>query len=199
MSSDSYRWVILGLAFLAFGISYMVRMIYPPLIPMMRVALNLTYSESGMLMSGFWIGYVMMQLPSGLVSDKIGVRRIYTVSLTVTGITCILIGFAKSFLDCLVYRFANGLAAGCICAPGSATVMRWFQPKDRAIALSIFQLSVSVGTVIATALSVIVASTFGGWMWTFWIFGIPSLAAAILTMLFLKERPEGASELRPWI
>lgn len=172
----------------------MVRMIYPPLIPMMRVALNLTYSESGMLMSGFWIGYVMMQLPAGLVSDKIGVRRIYTVSLTVTGITCILTGFAKSFLDCLAYRFANGLAAGCICAPGSATVMRWFQPKDRAIALSIFQLSVSVGTVIATALSVIVASAFGGRMWTFWIFGIPSLAAAILTLLFLKERPEGASE-----
>ncbi|MEM2107039.1 MAG: MFS transporter, partial [Candidatus Bathyarchaeia archaeon] len=92
MSSDSYRWVILGLAFLAFGISYMVRMIYPPLIPMMRVALNLTYSESGMLMSGFWIGYVMMQLPAGLVSDKIGVRRIYTVSLPVTGITCLLTG-----------------------------------------------------------------------------------------------------------
>jgi len=172
----------------------MVRMAYPPLIPMMRAALNLTYSESGMLMSIFWIGYVMMQLPSGIISDKIGVRRVFTVSLTMTGVTCILTGFARSFVDCLAYRFANGLAAGCIAAPGSATVMRWFQPKDRAIALSIFQLSVSVGTVIATALSVVVASTFGGWMWTFWIFGIPSLVAAVLTMLFLKERPEGSSE-----
>ncbi|MGQ9543586.1 MAG: MFS transporter [Candidatus Bathyarchaeia archaeon] len=192
-----YRWVILSLAFLAFGISYMVRMAYPPLIPMMSVALNLTYSESGMLMSGFWIGYVMMQLPAGFISDKIGVRRVYSVALTLTGFTCMLTGFARTFIDCLAYRFANGLAAGCISAPGSATVMRWFQPKDRAIAVSLFQLSVSVGTVIATASSAVIASILGGWRWTFWIFGIPSLIAAILSLFFLKEGPGGDYESNP--
>lgn len=189
-----YRWIILALAFLAFATTYMDRMAYPPLIPEISFALNLSHSEAGMLMSGFFIGYLAMQLPIGLISDKIGVKRIFTFSLILAGILCIFTGLAISFLDCFFYRFTNGLAAGCIFAPGSALVLRWFPPKERGIAISFFQISVSFGSFIALSSSAAISSLFGSWRWSFWIFGIPSLIVAIPSFFLLREKPEEAFE-----
>ncbi len=142
-----------------------------------------------MLMSGFFMGYLIMQLPIGYVSDRIGVKRVYTVSLILIGILSILTGFTMSFIDCFVYRFANGLAAGCLFAPGSALVLRWFPPKDRAIAISLYTVSTSVGTAIALGSSASISAAFGGWRWAFWLFGIPALIVAMLSIFLLKEKP----------
>jgi fucose permease len=61
-------------------------MAYPPLIPEMIFDLKLTYTQAGMLMFGFFIGYLMMQLPIGIISDKIGTKKVFTTSLLMTGI-----------------------------------------------------------------------------------------------------------------
>jgi len=169
-------------------------MAYPPLIPEMSVALSLTHTEAGMLMSGFWAGYLAMQFPAGFLSDKIGAKRVYTVFLVFVGFLCLLTGFAKSFADCLVYRFVNGLAAGSVYAPGSALVLRWFPPKDRGVAIGFFMTGASIGTVIALAFSAAVSSIFGSWRWSFWFFGIPALFVAMLSLFFLKEKPDPGFE-----
>jgi len=182
------------LAFLAFATTYMARMAYPPLIPEMSIELNLTHAEAGMLMSGFFMGYLAIQLPIGFVSDKVGVKRIFTISLVLTGILCILTGFAGSFSEVLIYRFSKGLAAGCIFAPGSALILRWFPPKDRAISISFFQISVSFGTFIALSSSAAISSFFGGWSWSFWILGIPSIIIAVPSLFLLREKPDETFE-----
>ncbi len=187
---SKYRWVILCLGFLAFGVSVFPRMVYPPLIPEMSFVLDLTHTEAGMLMSGFFISYVAVQIPIGFIADKVGVKRVFTVSLLLVGVLCILTGFATSFIDGFTLRFLNGFAAGCIFAPGSALVLRWFPPKDRALAISLFTVSNVVATVIVLAFSAVVSSIFGGWMWSFWIFGVPAIIIAVLSFFLLKEKPE---------
>jgi MFS family permease len=165
-------------------------MAYPPLIPEMMIELKLSYSQAGMLMSGFFIGYLVMQLPIGIISDKFGTKKVFTLSLLMTGIICILTGFAFSFFDCLVYRFINGLAAGCIYAPASALIIRWFPPKDRAISIGFFTIANTVGTFFAMLFSAYISTLFGSWRWSFWILGIPIILMAVPSFLLVREYPK---------
>ncbi len=190
VSGLKYRWVILALAWISFMISWIPRTMYPPLIPKMTSALQLTYTQAGLLMTGFWVGYIVTQLPSGYISDRIGVRRTLASALALVGIFTIVTGTASSFADCLVYRTLCGLAAGCIFPPGAAIVLRWFHPKDRGTASSLYITGSKMGAIIGSTLSPIISAFFDVWRWSFWILSAPAFLAAITVLLFMKESPE---------
>jgi MFS family permease len=171
-------------------VSWIQRTIYPPLIPEMTNDLQLTYTQAGLLMTGFWTGYVITQIPSGYLSDRIGVRRTHAAALTLVGITSIMTGTASSFGDCFTYRILCGLAAGCIFAPGAAIVLRWFQPEERGVASSLFVVGSKVGGIVGLILSPAISAFFGSWRWSFWILSSIAFFAAIAVVLFEKELPE---------
>jgi len=189
-SELKYRWVILALAWLSFMASWIPRTTYPPLIPEMSSALKLTYTQAGLLMTGFWVGYIVTQLPSGYISDRIGVRRTLAGALALIGIFSMMAGTASSFTDCLAYRTLCGLAAGCIFAPGSGIVLRWFHPKDRGTATSLYVTGSRIGAIIGLTLSPAISAFFDVWRWSFWILSAPAFLTAITVFLFMKESPE---------
>lgn len=174
-------------------VSWIPRTMYSPLIPQMTNDLQLTYAEGGLLMTGFWLGYVMTQIPSGYLSDRIGVRYTHAGALVLIGIMSILTGIASSFAECFAYRILCGLAAGCIFAPGSAIVLRWFQSKRRDVATSFFVASSRIGGMVGLILSPAISTFFGSWRWSFWILSSVAFFAAIAVILFAKESPEKRS------
>lgn len=191
-----YRWTILFLAWLAFFASWVPRVTYSPLIPEIRNELNLSYSEAGLLMTGFWIGYMLAQIPSGILSDRFGAKRTFVVALSFVGIFTLVTGFADSFSNFIVFRFLTGLSCGCIFAPSSAIVIRWFAPKDRAVAIGIQSTSANVGMIVGLTFSPIIALTSGTWRWSFWILSIPAFASVLLIALLLKEKSQRNKEDR---
>ena len=184
-----YRWVILALSWFAFTTSMIPRMAYSPLMLDMSRELSMSYTEAGLLMSGFWAGYMTMQLPGGLISDRIGVKRTLVISLPLMGISTMAIGFASSFIYGLLLRFLGGLAAGCVFAPCSALVARWFSSSERAIASGIYSTSGSAGMLIGILTSTIIASSTGSWRWSFWILGTPAFVAGVTTLLLSRDWP----------
>lgn len=189
VKAQRYRWVILSIVFLVFAASYLPRLVYPPLIPEMRVALDLTYTEAGMLMSGFWAGYVVMQFPSGFLSDRIGVKRVIVTAIMLVGLFGFLTGATSNFFECLIFRFTTGVAAGCIFAPSSSAILRWFPSHERSLAISIFMAASSVGSTVALASSAVVSSIFGEWKWSFFILSIPAFIAGVFSILLMRENP----------
>lgn len=175
---------------MTFAVSWIPRTTYSPLIPEMTSALHLTYTQAGLLMTGFWVGYVVTQLPSGFISDRIGVKRTFVGGLVLIGIFSITTGMASSFVDCLVYRVLCGSAAGCIFAPGSALVLRWFNPKSRGIGTSLYATGARVGVLIGLIFAPAISVFFGAWRWSFWILSVPPFFMAIVVFLFMKESPE---------
>ncbi|MFC4558965.1 MFS transporter [Virgibacillus kekensis] len=62
---------------LGYTLTYMDKnMIATAIIPL-EAELSLNASQSGLLMSMFFIGYTVMQFPSGWLSDKIGPKRLF--------------------------------------------------------------------------------------------------------------------------
>ena len=108
----AYRWVILTLVVLTWVTTYLIRLTWPPLIPVVVPILHMKMSQAGAYMSTLYLGYVITQIPGGILADRFGARIILGVSLIVGGVATIAMGSINSFGAGLVLRFIAGLALG---------------------------------------------------------------------------------------
>ena len=80
---NSYRWLILFLTVLSFVLTFLCRFSWPPLIPVIVPVIHMSMSQAGAYMSAFYIGYVITQIPSGILADRFGVRMVLGFTLVV--------------------------------------------------------------------------------------------------------------------
>src|SRR3989440_9547123 len=78
MSSYVIVWVLLILAWAA---NFVIRIGFSALLPSIIDELQLSYTRVGLLASAFFYAYVLMQIPSGLLGDRFGRRRILLLGL----------------------------------------------------------------------------------------------------------------------
>ncbi|MEM2112427.1 MAG: MFS transporter, partial [Candidatus Bathyarchaeia archaeon] len=184
---ERYRFVILAVSSLGFAVTWIARTAYSPLIGEIKDSLNLSYSEAGLVMSLFWIGYSIVQIPSGILSDKFGVRSLSAVTLFLTGVFMYLQGNSSSFIEFSAYNFLAGLTSGFMWCLGNSSVVRWFSTRDRTIAIGIFSSSSSAGVLIASTLSPHISAVLGSWRWSFWILSTAAFISSLLALVFMKE------------
>ena len=94
---------------LGYALTYMDKnMIAAAIIPI-EGELGLNASKSGLLMSMFFIGYTLMQFPSGWLSDKIGPKKVLLISIGTILIATIFFGFVSTLVLLMVIRLISGL------------------------------------------------------------------------------------------
>ncbi len=195
VKEDRYRYVILAVAFFGFMTTWMMRTSYSPIIEEIRGSLVLSYSEAGLVMSLFWIGYSLTQIPSGILSDIIGVRKLSASTLFLAGVFMYLMGNASSFIELCFYNLMAGLASGFMWCVGNSSIVRWFGSKDRTLALGMFTSASSLGVLLALVFSPLAASVFGSWRWSFWILSFPVFVSSVLALWLMRENPKDGEAL----
>src|SRR2546422_11723326 len=71
-------WLLLIFAWAA---NFVIRTGFSALLPSIIGELQLSYTRAGLLASAFFYAYVLMQIPSGLLGDRFGRRRILVLGL----------------------------------------------------------------------------------------------------------------------
>ena len=79
-TSIEYTLIVLG-GFLAFFFLNVLNSSYSTVLEMIKSDLALTYSMSGALMSSYFVGYLIGQIPWGILADRFGSRRIIAASI----------------------------------------------------------------------------------------------------------------------
>src|SRR3989454_11505924 len=75
-------YVLVWLLFIfAWAANFVIRTGFSALLPSIIVELQLSYTRAGLLASAFFYAYVLMQIPSGLLGDRFGRRRILVLGL----------------------------------------------------------------------------------------------------------------------
>src|SRR5215218_9826929 len=85
-----FRWVVLGLVFLATTLNYLDRLVMGILAPDLQVRYAISNVQYGYIQSTFAASYALGQLISGGVLDRIGTRIGDAVALTAWSLTSIL-------------------------------------------------------------------------------------------------------------
>ncbi|WP_199445602.1 MFS transporter, partial [Acidisphaera rubrifaciens] len=149
----------------------------------------------------FFIGYVLVEVPSNVILHRVGARlwiaRIMISWALLSGATA----FIHTALSFYILRFLLGVAeAGFI--PGVLLYLTyWYPARRRGRVTAIFLTAIPMASICGGPLSGWLlksfngAGGFAGWQWLFLIETVPSLILGIVTLFYLDDRVAGAKWL----
>jgi sugar phosphate permease len=184
----SYRWIILILAILTYTMSFLSRFSWPPLVPVVVPVLNINMTEAGSYMTAFYIGYVITQVPAGIIGDRFGVRIMLTGTLILQAVACVSLSFINTFQTGFFIRILAGMAGGCVYAGCFRAMVQWFPLRQRAMAFGFLMATPSLGSAASNAIAPILES-FLGWRGVFQAIAGLSIIIAVFVVIMMKDSP----------
>jgi predicted MFS family arabinose efflux permease len=176
MSSYVIVWILLILAWAA---NFVIRIGFSALLPSIIDELSLSYTRAGLLASAFFYAYVLMQIPSGLLGDRFGRRRVLLIGLVGGALAAGLTGLAGSFVTLFLARALTGAFQGSLFSNDRAIIATVTPPEriglGQGVSFSGPGLGLTFGLVIGGLLV-----EFLPWRTVMMLFGLGPLAAAVL-------------------
>jgi sugar phosphate permease len=161
---------------------------------------DLHFDESvfGMAAGALYVGYILFEVPSNLMLERVGLAVTMLRIMTLWGVFTMAMAFAADRWSFYGVRFMIGVAeAGFF--PGVLFYLTlWFPNAWRARITSLFALAVPLSGVVAAPLSsAIMAGMAGlgglsGWRWLFLVEGAPAIVLGFVAWLILPDRPASA-------
>src|SRR3989454_9392502 len=104
--------VVWALLIIAWAANFVVRVGFSALLPSIIDEFELSYTRAGLLASAFFYAYVLMQIPSGLLGDRFGRRRVLLIGLVGGALAAGLTRLAGSAVPLLLPRAPAGALPG---------------------------------------------------------------------------------------
>jgi predicted MFS family arabinose efflux permease len=136
--------------------------------------------------------YLVMQVPAGLLADRMGPRRSLALGLVTIGTGELLFALSPSFGLAVFGRALVGIGDACMFLNVLRVAAHWLPPQRFALATALTGVAGSVGQLMTTApLSAALGDV--GWTPTFAASGVLTAVLAILAVNRLQDRPSGAA------
>lgn len=129
---SGFRWFVLALIFCIYMIAGADRSNIGMVVPYIQESFHMSNTDIGAMASFFYITYAVVQIPSGHLYGKRGVRKLYSLSIVLTLLATFIMGFANSALHLKFARALLGFSEGSINIGSLTTINRWFPPGKKA-------------------------------------------------------------------
>lgn len=180
------RYNILALIFGSVVINYLDRTNISVAAPAIKEALDLSSVQLGLIFSAFGWTYVALQIPGGIVVDKIGARLLYGLMLFFWSIATLLQGFVNSFIILLGLRASIGIFEAPAYPANNAIVTKWFPENERASAIAIYTSGQFIGLAFLFPVLTVIQDQLG-WRGLFIVSGIIGILWAIVWYVFYRD------------
>jgi predicted MFS family arabinose efflux permease len=186
------RWLALGIVALAYVLSFFQRFAPAGIANDLAAAFETSAASLGVLAATYFYVYTVMQVPTGMLADTLGPRRILVLGGVIAGLGSFLFGMAPSLNVALVGRTLIGLGVSVVFIAMLKLIAVWFEENRFATMVGVCMLIGNLGSVLAGApLSAVAQAT--GWRGVFVGVGVLSLVLSALCWLLVRDRPETAS------
>ncbi|MBK9090009.1 MAG: MFS transporter [Holophagales bacterium] len=174
--------------------NYLDRFVVASLVESLRASeLHLTDTQSGALMTGFIVVYMVASPFFGVLGDRGSRPRLLALGVFVWSLATAAAGLARSFASLFAARAAVGIGEAAYGTIAPSLLADYFSKEKRGRVYAIFFCAIPIGS----ALGYIVggyADTHLGWRSAFFVAGLPGLLLAFLA-LTLPDPPRGANEV----
>jgi D-galactonate transporter len=166
----------------------------------LQMAKDLGFSETvyGFGAGIVYFGYMLFEIPSNLLLERIGARKTFARITILWGITSIATMFVKTAAWFYVLRFLLGsFEAGLF--PGVVFYLTyWFPARRRALMQALFTTSIPLSVILGAPISGWIMGSLGGraglanWQWLFLLEGIPSIVVGLSALAIVADKPSQA-------
>ncbi|TKR28410.1 MFS transporter [Natronomonas salsuginis] len=136
------------------------RLVISPVVPQITADFAVSKGAVGLALSGMWAAYAVSQFPSGILSDRLGERRVILAALGLTASTSVLLALAPSYPVFAITAVVLGAGAGLHYSVATSFFARHFDQVGRAIGIHV------TGAPIAGLVAPVAAAAVGvryGW------------------------------------
>jgi MFS family permease len=171
--------------------------------------LQLSATLFGLASGIFFIGYVLVEIPSNLALVRFGARRWLARIAVSWGAVAVAIAFAPNATTLLALRFLLGVAEAGLFPGVVFYLCPWFPGAYRARVSGVFMLAIPVASAIGTPLAAwLIQSGHGtlglaGWRFMMICVGLPAVLLGLVCWFYLTDRPADAhwltDEQRHWL
>ena len=183
------RMTVVTLLCLSVVILYMDRVNISVIAPVLMKELNWDPAMMGTVLSAFFVGYFLTQIPGGWMSDRWGTKGILGGAVTWWSIVTMLTPFATMTSTMLAVRIALGLGEGMSPPCLYTTMARWVPASERSRVGAVLASGMYIGLAIAFPTAVWIMTRFS-WPWVFYIFGALGLVWSVAWYLLMTNNPE---------
>ena len=176
-----------GLAvLLCYLVAWLDRMAINMTIPYIRTELQVGPERIGWILSAFFLGYALFQIPGGMLADRIGPRKVILAALAWWSLFTALTGAVGGLVSMLVVRFLFGIGEGIFPAAVWKVIGNWYTKKNRGTANSIILSSVAFGPAISSLLLAWFLPILG-WRNSFYVLGGAGIICLLGAYLFITN------------
>ncbi len=164
----------------------------------MASQLELSEAAFGLGAGLFFVGYILFEVPSNLILQRVGARLWIARIMISWGLLSAATMLVTTPMQFYVLRFLLGVAeAGFL--PGVLFYLtRWYPSWRRGRMISLFMIGLPLSSIVGAPLSGWIISHFDqhlglhGWQWMFLLEGLPSVLLGILAVWALPESVQQA-------
>lgn len=199
-SFDPKRWTIIGLLSLGVIIAFVSRtnlssaLAYKPFVQ----SFHLTNLDRGALNSAFFWSYAALQIPTGWLVDRYGVKKPYAISFVIWCLASAATGLTHSLSQLTTMRLVTG-AGEAIVTPATYRWIRLnFPESESGLAVGIYVVGTKIGPAIGALFAAWLIVTYN-WQLMFLILGLGGLLWLIPWIILVKpDGPKAVTATPQW-
>lgn len=157
--------------------------------------LHLSIEQWGWVLSAFIASYGLLQIPLGVMGDKLGQRKVLAVIVLWWSVFTALTGFAGGFMSLIFIRFAFGIGEAGAYPNMTGVVGRWFPKSEIGKAQGYIWAASRLGGAL-TPFIVIPVILHLGWREAFYILGAAGLVWVVVWYIWFRDMPSALKGIK---
>jgi sugar phosphate permease len=183
------RWWILFWLFMSYVVWYLDRTNISIAATHIMKEYNWNAAQFGMVMSAFFIGYALTQIPGGWLSDRFGGSKVIQFGTIWWSIFTMLTPAGITVATMSAIRLMMGVGEGVNAPAHIALTTQWMPRREYARACALFLLGMPVGIMLTMPTAAWITNAWG-WRWVFYIFGAVGFTWCLIWYYYGRDIPE---------
>ena len=184
----SLAWTVWGLGALLYLIGFYQRVAPAVITDQLMLEFSIGGAALGNLSAFYFYSYVAMQVPTGMIADRWGPRRLLTAGAGVAALGTALFAFAPTLFWANMGRLLIGASVAVAFVSMLKLASHWFAPKQYALASGMALLMGVVGGVVAGVPLRFLVEAFG-WRGVMGVSAALTAVLCVVTWLRVRDDP----------
>jgi len=192
-----FRWMLM--AFIIFPLTFVMSLDRTNMAvsaPVIQQHFHFSLVDMSLILTSFAWTYAVFQIPGGLLTERLGSRRMLTFADIWWSIWTAATTLGYSVASFIGIRGLLGVGQAADWSASVNSIKRWFPAHERARANSILLGGLYLGPIIGTPLTVAIVLGLG-WQWSFYIYGAAGILVGWLWWHYYRDRPQNHPSVSP--
>ncbi|MFF2796606.1 MFS transporter [Lysinibacillus xylanilyticus] len=190
-----YKKIIVTLC-LGWVVIWIYRTILTPIYPQIQESLgNISDTQVGLVASIYFFAYTGMQIPSGILVDKFGQKRVLIPAFIIFALAAFVIGTSSTITQVYIGALLAGLSTGSYYGAAFSLSAKYMPKDKKSFSNAIINSGSALGMVIGLiGSSVLVGGLEIKWNYMLYMTAILIIAVTFVFALFIKQDKKSATK-----